>query len=488
MAMIIAVPAIMSTTVRAMVETWYESNSFNHCFLIVPIAAYLAWHRRGKLHNAAIAPDWRGILLVTLAAAGWLLGDATGTLILQEISVALMIQALVLAIFGRSVFRILRFPLLYLYFAVPFGLEFVPPLQTVTAFLSVSLLKLVGVPVFSDGYLISIPGADWYVADACSGVRYVISSLALGGLFAGLMYVTWWRRALVLIVAIVIPILANGVRAFGIILLAYMTDNALATGVDHLIYGWLFFTLVSAIVLAIGMTFRERATAETPPPPQPPFLARSLVPCLLSAAVVLLVVGAARAYGDHIDAVADQQAFRLEAPEIDDYQKGAESADDSLLPVFDGADLMLKTSYQRGEQTVHLRLGYYRSERRGAQAISPNHELYGAREATIVGKGSTAAVIAGVTTSVRYQRIFVDGRGRIIWYWFWVDGRVIGDPYLAKLLEAKAKLLGGRQAAAVVAIASDYRGDPERAESALRDFARDSGPLYSALGSAAQLP
>src|SRR5215469_5672845 len=207
-AMLVAIFAIMSSTVRAMVETWYSSNSFNHCFLILPISAYLAWRRRDQLRHAPVAPDWRGTLLVALASLAWLLGTATGTLILQEASVVLIVQALVLAVFGGAVFRILRFPLLYLYFAVPFGLEFVPPLQTVTAFLAVGLLKLVGVPVFSDGYLISIPGADWYVADACSGVRYVISSLALGALFAGMMYVTWWRRALVLVVAIVIPILA----------------------------------------------------------------------------------------------------------------------------------------------------------------------------------------------------------------------------------------------------------------------------------------
>jgi len=479
-AMIIAIPVLMSPTVRAMVQTWYESNSFNHCFLIVPMAAYLAWQRRDKLQHATVAPDWRGIVIIAVAAAAWLLGDATGTLIVQEISVVLMLQALVLAIFGRSVVQIFLFPLLYLYFAVPFGLEFVPPLQTATAFLAVGLLKLVGVPVFSDGYLISIPGADWYVADACSGVRYVISSLALGGLFAGLMYVSWWRRGLVLVVAIVVPILANGIRAFGIILLAYMTDNKLATGIDHLIYGWIFFTLVSAVVLAIGMMFREVPADQAAQKRQAPFLVKSLVPCLFSAALVLVVVGAARAYGDHIDAHPDQ-SVRLNPPDIAGYQATVENTEDRLLPVFNGADLMLKASYQHGDETLHLRLGYYLSEGRDAQAISPNHELAGAPEATIVGKGSEAVAIAGVATSVRYQRIFVEGRGRIIWYWFWVDGRVTGDPYWAKLLEAKAKLLGGRQSAAVIAIAADYRGYPQNAENALRDFARDSGPLYSAL-------
>jgi exosortase A len=486
-ATMVAVLSILDRTILAMAQTWYYSNTFNHGFLILPIAAFLAWRKRGELANAPVAPDWRGGVGLALGALLWLLGDASGTLIVQELSVIIILQALVLAVFGKAVFRVLLFPLSYLYFAVPFGLELIPPLQTVTAFLSVGLLKLVGIPVFSDGYLISIPGGDWYVADACSGIRYVISSLALGGLFAGMMYVTWWRRALVLVVAVVVPILANGVRAFGIILLAYLTDNKLATGVDHLIYGWFFFTLVSGVVLALGLIFRETPTSPGMPHAARPLLMTSLVSCLFAAIGVLFIVGAARAYGDYIDSAADKRTVHLEAPEIAGYRVASDDSDDSLLPVFDGADAMLEATYQSPEQSLHFRLGYYLSERRGAQAISFNHELPGAPETTIVGKGTASVAIGDEPISARYQRIFADNRGRIIWYWYWVDGRITGDPYFAKLLEAKAKLFGGRQAAAIIAVAADYRSDPAEAETALRDFARRSAPLYSALARA-QLP
>ncbi len=483
-ATVVAILSIFERTTRAMIQTWYESNSFNHCFLILPIAGYLAWRKRVELANAAVAPDWRGGIGVALGAIMWLLGDATGTLFIQEFSVVFIIQALVLTIYGKSVFRILLFPLLYLYFAVPFGLELVPPLQTATAFLAVGLLKLAGVAVFSDGYLISIPGADWYVADACSGIRYVISSLALGGLVAGMMFVTWWRRALVLVVSIIVPIIANGVRAFGIILLAYSTDNQLATGVDHLIYGWFFFTLVSAAVLAIAMAFREMPPQFGTQQSASPFLMTSPASCFFAAIGVLVTVGATRAYGDYIDSAADNLTFHLEAPEIAGYRLGTDNPGDRLLPVFDGADAMIEALYQAPEQNVHLRLGYYLNERRGAQAISPNHELPGAPETTIVGKGNVAVTMGGQPTTVRYQRIFADNRGRIIWYWYWVDGHVTGDPYFAKLLEAQAKLLGGRRPAAIFAIAADYRSDPVAAETALRDFAASSGALHDALARA----
>jgi len=486
-AAVVAVFLALNATVLAMAQTWYESNTFNHGFLIPPIAAYLAWRKRAELASVTIAPDWRGVVGVALASLLWLVGDAAGALIVQEIGLVLIIQTFVLAIFGKAVFRILRFPLAYLFFAVPFGLELIAPLQTVTALLSVSLLKAVGIPVFSDGYLISIPGGDWYVADACSGIRYVISSLALGGLFAGLMYVTWWRRVLVLIVAIVVPILANGVRAFGIILLAYLTDNKLATGVDHIVYGWVFFTMVSALVLAVGLSFRETDPNADMPGIVASRATASLLPSLLATLLALAPVGAVRAYAGYIDSALSNSTVHIKVPDIAGYQRGLARPSEPLLPRFDGADELIDTSYQAAGQSLILRVGYYISERRGAQAVSLNHELLGASETAIVDKGSVAAKIGDVSTSVRYQRIFIANRGRVIWYWFWVDDRVTGNPYFAKLLEVKARLLGGRQPAAIIALAADYRADQEEAETALRDFAGKLAPLQAAFEHA-QLP
>jgi EpsI family protein len=302
----------------------------------------------------------------------------------------------------------------------------------------------------------------------------------LGALFAGSMYVSWPRRALVMVIAVVVPIIANGIRAFGIILLAYLSDNELATGVDHLIYGWLFFTLVSCVVLAIGISFRE---------PQPDFdkwgngqISRKmpLGRCVLAAAAAFLLVGAARIYGDHVDQIWSKQPIQLQTPQFTGYPQ-REAIDDQFLPRFPSADSEIDAAYGSGEQNFYLRIGYYLSERRGVQAISFNHELPGSPEMLIVSKGETQTMLGKDAISIRYQRIASGNKGRLIWYWFWVDGRMIGNPYAAKLFEAKAKLLGGRQPAAVIALAVDYRGDPASAENALHAFMRDAEPLYGAL-------
>ena len=204
---------LLHRSVEAIVTTWYTSATYNHGFLIIPICVYLAWRRRDLVASVAIAPEWRGLALIVLAAVAWLIGNAAGALVVQELCLVVLIQAVILTMYGWPLFRLLIFPLLYLFFAVPIGDAVIPPLQALTAFSAVRLLDLVGVPVFSDGNVISIPTGSFYVAEACSGVRYLIGSLAIGALFAGLMYRSWGRRVLFLLVSVIVPVAANAVRS-----------------------------------------------------------------------------------------------------------------------------------------------------------------------------------------------------------------------------------------------------------------------------------
>ena len=254
---ICAVLALLHETVFAIVETWWGSTNYNHGFLIVPICLYLAWTRREGLATVSPTPDLRGILLVLGAAFAWLLGNVTGTMVVQEFALVLLIQAIFVTVYGAAVFRVMVFPLFYLFLAVPVGDALVPGLQRVTAEICVWLLRGIGMPVFTDGNLISIPTGNFVVAEACSGARFLIASSAVGVLFAGLMYRSWPRRMVFLVVSLVVPILANGVRAFGIIWLAYISSNELALGIDHIVYGWIFFTLVTFVVLGLGSLLRE---------------------------------------------------------------------------------------------------------------------------------------------------------------------------------------------------------------------------------------
>jgi exosortase A len=161
-------------------------------------------------------------------------------------------------VFGTVVARAMLMPLAFLMFAVPIGEGLIPKLQDFSAWFAVKMLDLSSVPVLLEGRFITVPSGRWEVAEACSGIRYLTSSVAIGFLYAGLVYRSWVRRIGFLLASTAVPILANGLRVYGIVLLAYLSGNRIAAGVDHLLYGWLFFTIVMFLLLSVGSWWREK--------------------------------------------------------------------------------------------------------------------------------------------------------------------------------------------------------------------------------------
>lgn len=471
MATVILLLALFSQTSAAIFWTWYDSSTFSHGFLILPVCLYLIWRRRADIAAVTIAVEPRAVIAVVLASLGWWLGHATGTLVVQEFSLVAMAQAVILTMYGWPVFRALAFPLLYAYFAVPSGEALIPALRTVTASFSVALLRLTGIPVFADGNVISIPTGIFYVADACSGIRYLIASVALGILFAGLMYRSWWRRASFLALSIAVPIVANGIRAYGIILIAYLTSNELATGVDHVIYGGIFFALVTLIVLALGNAFREKDHASMAPPPlRTAGSANPFWQVAMAGVLALIPATAAKVYGDYVERPPAAQEIRIAAPEVGGTYRRVDGLQDPLDPRFAAADAEVHTAYEASGTRVYLHIGYYLRQRRGAEAVSSDHKLIGNHRWTLSATGSTSATIGDEGTSVRYVRLLSGNRERIVFYCYWVGGRLTGNPYLAKLLQAKAKLLGGPEAAAIIVADAGQGVGGDTAGRALREF------------------
>ncbi len=247
------------TEAAGAVRVWYASEAYTHGFLILPIVAYLIWERRPLLSGlspkpAAVGPPARPDDRSRLAdrsahrpprsAAAAADRDASGRVVLGA------------RVADVSAAR--RFPLLYLFFLVPTGEFLVPYLQDFTARFTVLGLQLTGIPVYSDGFLISIPNENFYVAEACAGLRFLIATIAFGFLFADFSYRSLWRKACFVALCLVTPIIANGFRAYGIILLAYLQRRQdRRRGVDHIIYGWVFFSMVTVGLMAIGWTFRQ---------------------------------------------------------------------------------------------------------------------------------------------------------------------------------------------------------------------------------------
>ncbi len=194
MAVWAAIGLIFLRDFTALTGIWWASSTFNHCLLIPPIVAWLVWQRWPGLRQLAPRGWMPGLLLVAVGASGWLLGDAAGVALARHLGLILILQGAVVAIMGPEISRGLTFPLAYMLFLVPLGEGLVPPLQTLTAKICMVLLDLVGIPAHIEGVFITIPNGWFEVAEACSGVKFLVAMAAYGVLVAHVCFRSWPRR------------------------------------------------------------------------------------------------------------------------------------------------------------------------------------------------------------------------------------------------------------------------------------------------------
>jgi len=241
---------------------WWSSSTFNHCLLIGPIIAWLVWQRLPELSRLTPAAWAPGLILAGAGALGWLLGEAGGIAFARHLGLAFMLQGAVIACLGKAVARGLAFPLFYALFLVPVGEELVPAMQTLTARIAAGLLALAGVPAHLEGVFITTPTGYFEVAEACAGVKFLIAMIAFGALVANVCFRSWPRRIAFMTASILIPILANGVRAWGTIYISHLTSVDFAASFDHVVYGGIFFAIVIALIIGAGWRFFDRGVGD----------------------------------------------------------------------------------------------------------------------------------------------------------------------------------------------------------------------------------
>ncbi|MFN5779771.1 MAG: exosortase A, partial [Novosphingobium sp.] len=225
----------------AMARQWWDSSTYNHILLVPPILAWLVSLRLDELRKLTPQTWTPGLLLVGGGVLLWDLGRFAGFNLVQQAGAVLVMPGSLLALLGPRVALGLLFPLCYMAFLVPFGDELVHQLQMITAALTIALVKISGIPAVIDGVFIDTPAGLFEVAEACSGVKFLIAMIALGALVANVCFRSWKRRALFMALCVAAPILANGVRAWATILAAQYVGAEKAGGFDHIVYGWVFF-------------------------------------------------------------------------------------------------------------------------------------------------------------------------------------------------------------------------------------------------------
>ena len=277
-------------TALSMVEIWSRSDTFTHCFLIVPISLWLIWRRRQSLARMRPQVDPSALFVLALAGSAWLVGELGSINALTQFSLVALIVLGVPVILGYRIAIAIAYPLAFLFFAVPFGEFVMPQMMEWTADVTVLALRASGIPVFREGLQFVIPTGNWSVVEACSGVRYLIASFTVGTLFAYLNYRSTTRRLVFTAISILVPVVANWMRAYFIVMLGHLSSNRLAVGVDHLIYGWVFFGVVIMIMFAIGARWSEDPAEE--PNPEPRLLQHERPRLAVLLPVTALIAGA----------------------------------------------------------------------------------------------------------------------------------------------------------------------------------------------------
>jgi exosortase A len=467
-------------TFHSMVEVWERSETFAHGYLIFPISAWLIWRKRDELAQIRPRSDLRGLALLVAAGAGWLLADAGSVNVVAQYAFIAMLIAAIWTLLGWTFVRATFFPLMFLFFAVPVGEFLIQPLMGVTADFTVALLQASGIPVYREGTFFSIPSGNWSVVEGCSGLRYLIASVTLGVLYAYLTYRSWKRRLLFSAAAVIVPIFANGGRAYMIVMIAHLSDMKLALGVDHYIYGWVFFGLVMLLLFWIGSFWRED---DQPEPTVAPPIARAAGggkarPFVPVAVVVLAAAGLWPAYAGWLATRPLPVMPALQVEPQGGWQAGA--AFTTWVPHWVGADRQLRQPYAQAGRQVLLELNYYVTQRQDAELINSRNFMIRQKDPawSNVGEALVTVEIAGQARQVRQARMRGrDGRRLLVWQWNLINQRPTVNEHAAKLVLALDRLRLKRDDGLSVLIATPYEEtELKTAAATLARFAADMEP------------
>ncbi|MDR1662283.1 MAG: exosortase A [Azoarcus sp.] len=468
-------------TALSMARVWARSDTFMHGFLVPPISLWLIWRERRVLAGMAPAPDARFALGVAACGFAWLLGQMAAVAPLAQFALIGALAFLVAALFGARIGRVVGFPLAFLLFAVPFGEFLMPRLMQWTADVTVLGLHFSGVPVYREDLRFVIPSGSWSVVEACSGVRYLIALSMLGTLFAYLTYRTAKRRLIFIVASLAAPIVANWLRAYLIVMLGHLSGNTLATGVDHLIYGWLFFGFILLLMFGIGARWREDGgpklalDPELPPADAEAFRRRLIAAGLSCFALALPWLS----FQQHIERNAKSAPVRLEvlAP-IPGWTRGTDGEKrlPEWTPRFAAASAFLREAYAKeGGPAVGLFLGYYRNQDENRKLVSSDNALVKSsdRDWKRIAEGAAAASFRGTPLGVRTgELVSTAGERLLVWQWYWINGRRTSSDPLAKVYTALSRLVGKGDDSAVAIVYTTG----ENADAVLRDFVAAASP------------
>jgi exosortase len=254
-----------STLSRLLGQWWHDPN-FSHGFFVPLFSAFVVWQERQRFAAVAPRPSWSGLALVCSALFFLIVGQMGAELFLARSSLVLLLGGIVVLLLGWGALRVFLFPWAFLVLMIPIPSillnQITFPLQLLASRVAAMVLPLAGVPILREGNIINLPSMALEVAEACSGIRSLMSLVTLAIIYGYLMEKRIWVRILLACASVPIAVVANSVRIIGTGLLVQYWDPEMAEGYFHASWGWIIF-VVSLVLL---YAFHRAITLVSPEP------------------------------------------------------------------------------------------------------------------------------------------------------------------------------------------------------------------------------
>jgi exosortase A len=432
------------------VDIWIISDIFNHCLFVLPGVLYLVYIKRAELDVLDVKPNYLVLILCIGCLGLYAIGLAGDVQLFMHVATFTFLPLSIWAFIGNRVAYKILFPLVFILFCIPIGEELIPALQEVTADLSMVMLNWSGIPVYRSGLYIEIPQGQFLVAEACSGISFFIASVVIGSLYAYLNMQSVERRILFMGISIIFPIIANAIRVFGIIMTGYFSDMEYAVGADHLIYGWVFFSLVIVCLLGLGELIREKyfiagkSQADTTSSKK-----LNVKTCYQSSVSIITVMLLFLVWFNSINtqlniAATDNDLSVLLSAEQNSFTNNYTS---TWQPEFKQPYQEFQFLRQLNALPADIYIAWYPSGH--GELISSMNRLYTEKAWTLAAK-SRFKLDDNQTIELS---IIVNPQGkRLLSYWYVIDGKVFTDKKIAKLYEIYKILMGTYVGSGLVAI------------------------------------
>lgn len=469
--------AFYQRTVLYLTSLWNQLDigEYAHGYMVLAISAYLIFNNRQTLSTLTPCPEYRALIAVVAASMLWMVSALVDVQMLQAVGLLLLVLALVWTVLGNQVMRVLAFPVLFIGFAIPVWFPLSPVLQNLTADSVFWAIRLLSIPALRQDNMIVLPAGTLSIEEACSGLRYLLAALTLGTLYAYMNYSGLRARLMVVLVAAGSAVVANMLRVFIVVYLAYTTDMQHTLVQDHLSLGWYLFGGLVAILLFLDARLHRGQPRVEPGGPDnhheatPMICKRSfLYYCMLVAGISLLVFAApAVVYQvNHQSAGQVENAVPGLPLEADGWSSFIAGSDD-WMPVYHGA-VNQKQFYQKDNNEVALYMGYYPIQSQGEELINDLNHVSNNDVWRTVYPGVRLQSIGN--RQVREQLLVNSAKQqRLVWYWYNIAGKVTTNRYEAKVLQVLG-LLTGKPWAFVVAVTSETGDDADLTRQVLRNF------------------